>query len=197
LRTSRFGGPTDFEPDGLDPRRGDVRAEAALGSGKDKNYYLLNAGVYKVELSAMRIDENRFLAGSKTTNVFGLQLGVLPETTLTPGIGIGVVDITNQTSNGRGYYVALSKRVPWNAPKPFPLRDIEMNVGFGGAGIKGPFIGAKASVTSIIRLYGEGFNKKTNWAVGLKLLKGVEARASLIDGKAHYGLQISTETGEW
>lgn len=175
---------------------GDVRAEISLGASDERKIYWLNVGLARLELNAMRLDQGSHIVGEKTADVLGAEFSVLPETTLTPGIGIGVWDLTGQTEDGEGYYLALSKRVPSARPLPLPLTDIRLHVGFGVGGINGPFAGVEASLPYNLKLYAEQFQENSNVGVGWKLIRGVEARAYLIDGRRYYGLQITSVANE-
>lgn len=182
-----------LSPTGSVLGRGDLRAEGLFNANSnDPQVYQLNFGLERVELSAAWINHGSELIGSQNTDSYGVELGILPETTLTPGIGVGIWDITASTADGRGYYLAITKVVPLTKMLPLPLNDVKLHLGVGAAGIDGPFGGADAALFRNVRLYGEYFQHNSNFAVGVHVFRGIEARACSLGGKPYYGVQISS-----
>lgn len=179
-------------PTGNVLRSGEIRAEGAISSSdSDGKIYWLALGLQRLEVNAARFDGGADVVGASGSDVFGAELSVLPETTLTPGIGVGVWDMTNETADGRGYYLALSKGVPLTKQLPLPIRDIRLHVGYGIEGIDGLFAGADAKIPLGFRLYAEFFKDDFNYALGWTVLPGLQVKLSVIDGDAYYGAQLS------
>jgi len=204
-----------FAPTGTVLGGGDIRVEAAVGSGDnlDKVYWA-GIGLQRLEVSAFRLENSdwlhhllpgglstraasRFdlgseLVGKESLDVVNAELAVLPETTLTPGIGLGVWDISDQTRDGRGFFVAASKVLPATKEVPLPIHDIRVHVGAGIQGIEGLFAGAEASLPLGLKVYAEYFQNELNVAVGWKVLPAVQLKGYLLDGEPFVGLQISS-----
>ena len=202
-----------FAPTGTVLGGGEIKAEAAAGNaeGFDRVYWL-GLGLQRLELNAFRLQDrgsrstapagraaagsSRFdigseLVGEDSLDVVNAEIGVLPETTLTPGIGVGVWDITNETKDGIGYFVAVSKALPLTRGIPSPIRDVRVHAGVGVGGIEGFFGGAEATILLGLRLYAEYFEGDFNFAVGWKVLPAVQLKAYLLGGDPFVGIQIS------
>jgi hypothetical protein len=198
-----------FSPTGTTLAGGEIRLEGAVNSGESSNkVYWLGIGLQRLELSVIRFDvPNRTTSSaqgnliknsimdltnsSDDVNMIGAELSVLPETTLTPGIGVGVWDMTNETPGGRGYYLAVSKLVPLTNTLPLPIHDVKLHAGVGVDGIDGLFAGAEAGFPLGFKLYAEYFQKEFNFAVGWGMLPGLQLKAQLLDGETFVGLQFA------
>ena len=162
--------------------RGSVKAEAAFGSGIDTGslspansdrIYWANIGLGSLELTGMRLERS----GGFESNALGVELCVLPETIITPALGVGVLDLGDDIGPGRGYYLAASKTVPLTDVAPLPIHDVKVLIGYGFDGINGFFggaqIGLPMSLTLSLEHDGENFNAALSWdmipKVGLKV----------------------------
>ncbi len=182
-----------FSPTGTTLGTAGVKAEAAIGpSNDDAKIYWLGAGIPRLEVNAIRFDGVNEHLGVKDATVIGTELSILPETTLTPGIGVGVWDMTGETERGTGYYLALTKIVPLSSTLPTPIRDLTFHAGAGFSGIDGVFGGAEATIPLGLKLSAEYFQRKFNFAIGWRPIRAIELKAYLLDGDAYYGLQFST-----
>jgi hypothetical protein len=172
---------------------GDVTAEAAISpSNNDAKIYWLNVGLPRIELSGIRFDSGSGAAGADQVDSFGAEFSLLPETTLTPGVGIGVWDMKEKTDDGRGYYLALSKELPIPRHIPTPIKGVRVHAGFGASGLSGIFGGAEATIPLGLTLSAEYFQKKFNFAIGWKPLPLVQGKVYLLDGETYYGIEVST-----
>jgi hypothetical protein len=181
-----------FAPTGTTLAGGEVRVEGAISpSLGDSKAYWIGMGLQRIELTGMRVKGNKDVLGAQDADIIGAEMSVLPETTLTPGVGVGVWDATAETTKGRGYYLAITKILPVVSEFPSPLRDIRVHAGIGTGGIDGFFGGAEATIPLGLKLSAEYFNKDFNFAVGKRLLPGVQAKVYLLDGEMFYGLQLS------
>lgn len=202
-----------FAPTGIVLGGGEIRGEAATSpSNDDSKIYWLGMGLQRLEINVMRFDfkteapeaEETHQVGtigrsffdidginSDDLNVVGAELSVIPETTLTPGIGIGVWDVTGETPDGRGYYLAISKMLPLTGSLPSPIRDVKVHAGFGIDGIDGFFAGAEATIPLGIRLSAEYFKEDVNFSVGWGIIPGLQVKAYILDGETYYGLMFS------
>lgn len=180
-----------FAPTGTVLGPGDIRLEGAVGtSNGDPKIYWAGIGLQRLEISGIRFESGASVLGASDDDVLGVELAILPETTLTPGIGVGIWDATDNTSEGRGYYLAVTKAVPLTKQLPLPIRDIRLHVGYGINGVDGIFAGADASIPFGLRLYAEFFQDDFNYALGLGLLPGLQVKVHVLDGDTYYGLQF-------
>lgn len=181
-----------FAPTGTVLGGGEIKAEGATSpSNHDARIYWLGVGLQRLELNAVRFEGVTNVGGASKVDVAGAEVGILPETTLTPGIGLGVWDLTDKTPDGIGYYLAISKALPVMRGIPAPIRDVRVDLGFGVSGIHGFFAGAEATVPFGLKLSGEYFQKDFNFAVGLKTLPGLQIKLYRLDSDTYYGLQFS------
>ncbi len=178
-------------PTGNVLNKGDFRAEVSLQTSPDDNrIFWLNAGLPRFELNLTQFDQ-RSTPGSEDTTLFGAEFAMLPETSLTPGIGVGAYDITGQTPDGVGFYLAFTKAVPFDEKVPYlPLSDIKLTLGYGVKGIHSFFYGADAHLPLNLTIYAEHFQKHTNLGLGWTPLKGVQATAYRIDDGTYFGVQV-------
>ncbi|MBI2844552.1 MAG: hypothetical protein HYX78_14250 [Armatimonadetes bacterium] len=181
-----------FAPTGNVLGLGEIKAEGAFSpSNDDAKVYWLNVGLPRLELSGIRFENGGSLVGADNENVAGVELAVLPETPITPGIGVGVWDITDETIEGRGYYLAVSKGIPLTRQLPLPLSDIRLHVGFGLSGVDTLFGGVEGNIPLGLRLSAEYFQDDFNLALGLRALPAVQLKLYFLDGDTYYGVQIS------
>lgn len=180
-----------FAPTGTVLAPGELKAEAAFGKSNDRIYWA-GIGLRRLEINAIRLDGTTKLAGTPNADVFGAELGILPETTLTPGLGVGVWDIGSDTDDGRGYYAALTKVVPLTKELPLPIHDIRVHLGYGVQGIHGAFVGADAGLPLGFTIAAEYFQKKTNVALGWNILPALQLRGSILDGDVFYGIRFTS-----
>jgi hypothetical protein len=172
---------------------GQFKLEGAISPGNNDNkIYWAGIGLKKIELNAVRFGAGQKMVGARDTDVVGMEVGLLPETILTPGVGVGVWDATDKTVDGRGYYLAVSKGVPLTKELPLPIRDIQLHVGYGMSGIKGAFVGAQAAIPFGLKVSAEYFQKKYDFALAWTAIPFLELKGQRLDGDTYYGIQFTS-----
>lgn len=173
-------------PTGTTLTTGQVRAEAALNpSGNNGEYYWLGAGLMKVEANVIRRQPN----SGDAQDQLGVQWNFLPETSFTPAIGFGLTDITGESHDGRGYYVAITKRLPVDRFSTF-FKDLSVTAGLGAAGIKGPFGGFEAHLPGGLFVQGEYDSRDFNGAIGWQPVSLFRVKAYSLRDDFFFGAEI-------
>ena len=179
-------------PTGTTLASGEIRAEAAIDTtDSNTRIYWVGIGLQRLEIGATRFENGNEIAGPGDTNVLTAEISILPDTTLTPGVGVGAWDISSETPDGAGYYLALTKVLPFSKDLPSPIRDIRLHAGVGSGAIAGFFAGAEASLPFGLRVAADYFREDFNFSLGWKALPGLQIKAYLLNGESHYGLQFS------
>lgn len=182
-----------FAPTGNVLNPGQIKAEGAVGPSNDNGQtYWVGVGMQRIEVSAMRFNKTANLIGaSGNIDVIGAEIAMLPETSLTPGFGLGVWDLTKKTPDGRGYYAAFTKSVPLTKNLPLPIHDVKLTGGYGTNGMSGVFGGAEASIPFGFKLSAEYFQKDFNFAVAWKPVPTLQFKVYLLDNDTFYGVQFN------
>ena len=122
-------------PTGTTLTTAQVRAEAAISpGGNNGEYYWLGTGLMQVEVNVLQ----RNPQGADKQSRLGAQWSFLPETSLTPAVGFGVIDVTSASPEGIAGYIAVTKH--FSALKSLGLvSDFAATAGLGAHGIKGFF----------------------------------------------------------
>jgi hypothetical protein len=195
--TGAFADRLVLTPTGSVLDKGQVRAEAAF-SGSDAtggilppaqndSIYWLSVGLGLVELEGARYQPPT--GGAR--DIISAELGALPETIYTPAIGVGVRDIGNQSSDGRGYYLAISKTVPLSDKVPFmPIHDLKTHIGVGAKGIRGFFAGAEVGLPLKLNLSAEYDSRRFNAALTWDIIPKVGLKVYSLDGDIFYGANL-------
>lgn len=199
-----------FAPTGTTLSAGEVKAEAATSpSNDDSKIYWVGLGLQNFEVNAIRFDfkndsptvtknRSRTIVNFDTSldeedyDIVNAQLGLIPETTLTPAISIGTWDLTDKTADGTGYFLAFSKAVPLTKELPLPVSDVKVHAGFGISGMDNIFGGAEASLPLGLKVSAEYFQKDFNYALGWGPVAGLQLKAYILDGETYYGLKFSS-----
>lgn len=135
--------------------------------------------------------------GAESTNALSAQVGVLPETSFTPALALGVRDIGDKTAGepspyaGRSYYLAASKSVPLLGGQAI-LQELKVHVGIGNGSLKGVFFGAETTLPGKIQLAGEYDTQNFNFAATYLVLPVVKLRVSSIGGDPYFGALVTT-----
>lgn len=130
---------------------------------------------------------------SETPDAVSVQFTVIPQTSFTPGIAVGVRDISNNTEgtgvlyNGRAYYLAFSKTIDESSGLPILLTDVKLHFGVGTGSLGGAFFGAEATLPIGLTLGAEYDSDKMNYAASFPVGSVFKVKASLIDGEMYYG----------
>jgi hypothetical protein len=178
-------------PTGSVLNSGAIKAEAAFRSSNGDSIFVpkdadqinwLNLGISRFELDARRLVRS----DGMDKDTVGFEASVLPETLLTPAIGIGIRDITNELE--RGYYLAVTKTVPLTNKLPTPIHDIKLHGGFGLKGeLDGIFLGAEAGLPMGLKVTAEVVDSKINASLGWSPISKITLKAYELDGKLFYG----------
>ncbi|MCX6345413.1 MAG: DUF4148 domain-containing protein [Armatimonadetes bacterium] len=173
-------------PTGTTLTTAQVRAEAALSpSGDNGQYYWLATGLMQVELNVLRFQPTE----GDVQNRLGAQWNFLPETMITPAVGFGVTDVTNDSSNGSGFYVAVTKRLPMSR-LPLIVKDLSITVGIGAGGIKGPFGSVEAHFPAGLFMQAEYDSHDFNGAVGWQPVSMFRVKAYTLHDETYYGAEF-------
>jgi hypothetical protein len=182
-----------FAPTGMTLSPGEVKVEGAISPSSNNNrVYWAGVGMQRFEINAIHFTQNGSVMGISNADVINVELSLLPETTLTPGVGIGAWDIAGKTPSGTGYFFAISKQLPLTKSIPTPIRDIRVHTGFGINGIHGGFAGAEASLPFRLKIAGEYFQKDFNFSLAWTAIPAVQFKAYLLDKKPYYGVEFKT-----
>ncbi|MDO8684188.1 MAG: hypothetical protein Q7N50_11975 [Armatimonadota bacterium] len=173
-----------FTPTGSLLDKGSIKAEAAFGPSDVviDRFYWVNVGLGKLELEGMRRVEA--LTGEEH-DIISAELGILPETLLTPALGVGVRDIGDEIE--RGYYAAVTKTVPVIDKIPFFSTDIKLHAGYGIDGFEGFFAGAEVGLPMKLRIAAEYDGDVTNAYLSWNGLPKTSLKVYSLDGDIFYG----------
>lgn len=173
-------------PTGTTLTTGQVRAEAALSPGNDNGkYYWFGTGFQQFEARVIRFET----ANGEKENQFGAQWNFLPETILTPAVSFGVSDITSQSHEGIGVYVAATRHLP-TGPLSSVIKDLAVSGGVGIKGIKGPFFGVEAKLPWNLFAQVEYDSRDINAAAGWQPVSLFRIKASNIRSEFYFGAEI-------
>jgi hypothetical protein len=177
-------------PEGTTLTTGAARVEYA--GHESKQAYWAAVGISRLEVEGAWF--KGFGAGN--ANALSAQVGVLPETSFTPALALGVRDIGDKTDDepalyaGRSFYVAASKSVPLSGGEAM-LQELKVHVGIGTGSLKGVFFGAETTLPGKVQLAGEYDTETFNFAATYSVAPFVKMRVSSIGGDAYYGALVS------
>ena len=173
---------------------GAVKAEAAFRSSdgtsvitpKDADQInWLNIGISRFELDARRLVSS----DGTDKDTMGVEAGVLPETLITPAVGIGVRDISDEVE--RGYYLAVTKTVPLTDTVPLPIHDVRIHGGFGLHGeLDGLFFGAEVGLPMGLSISAEVVDSNLNASIGWSPISKISLKAYSLDSEIFYGADV-------
>lgn len=122
--------------------------------------------------------------------VYGLQYSVYPEIPgYAPGLSVGVSDVLNRTTQGRGYFVALSYSIAALGQTPLD-HDLRVHLGFGWEGVSAFFFGFDVPLTNQIFLRAEHTGSHINAALAWRPSNQVELRGSIIRERTCWSIMI-------
>lgn len=134
--------------------------------------------------------------GAGNANALSAQVSVLPETSFTPAVALGVRDMGDKTDDqtalygGRSFYVAASKSVPLAGGEAM-LQELKVHVGIGTGSLKGVFFGAETTLPGKVQLAGEYDTRNFNFAATYFVAPVVRLRVSSIGGDPYYGALVA------
>lgn len=182
-------------PTGRTLSTGGFKAEYLSKFGEDGKIYFANIGISRLEIEAARFQD---FSNGDTPTAISAQISVLPETTFTPAVAVGVRDIGNETRwfnslyGKRSYYLAASKKVPITGGIPLLFQDVSIHGGIGTESLKGVFFGIEGTLPMGLRINGEYDTEDVNIGLSYKIIPTVKADVSYIKGDMYYGALFST-----
>lgn len=182
-------------PKGTTLGTGGLSAEYANNSDGDGTIYWANIGISRFEIEGARFID----FGPNDTDVFGLQASVIPETSFTPALAIGVRNIADEDNgllepyNERSFYVSASKVLPLAEGAPGILGNASVHGGVGTGGLGGFFFGVDASIIPLgVKAAVEYDTEDWNWAASYGFAGIINARITSIKGDVYYGFTLTT-----
>ncbi|HUV05657.1 MAG TPA: hypothetical protein VMX94_11195 [Armatimonadota bacterium] len=182
-------------PTGRTLSTGGIKAEYAANSDiHDARIYWVNLGVSRVELEGARFEG----FGAEDIDAVSAQIAVLPETSFTPAVALGVRDISDETDgrgmpyDGQSFFLAVSKSVPVTGGVPLLFRDVKLHGGIGTGSLSGIFFGVEGTLPMGIRLAGEYDTEDFNFSASYNVVPTIKARVSSMRGDVYYGAVFST-----
>ncbi len=182
-------------PTGSTLSTGGIKAEYATGSeAGGGDVYWVNLG-----LSRFEVEGTRFQGfGPDDVDAFGVQASVIPETSFTPAIALGMRDIADETEGkgvlyeGQSLYLVLSKSTPVTGGVPLLLDDMKVHGGVGTGGLSGAFFGIEGRIPMGLRVAAEYDTEDFNWAASYSLIPSVKLKVSSMKGDIYYGAAFSS-----
>lgn len=132
------------------------------GSGDDGNFFSFSLGLKQLEMGYTHAE----YANDRTEELISGQWNVLPETFITPAIGIGVKDVASESKEGIGFYGSMTKHIPIEHFSNI-IDDFSVTVGMGAKSINGFFFGAEAKLplyfVGQLEFDGDNWNSALCW----------------------------------
>jgi hypothetical protein len=172
-----------------------VSAEEIYGiDSRPRNLAWLNGASHLVEFEGVRLQ-----APGRQDLALSAQLGLLPETSTTPAISMGVRDIFNTGRGfgeygyfGRSVYLVAGKEFSTDSTGNFPFRNGSFTVGFGtgsGCGLFGSISADLAlGLRQSLEFDGRGLNYRVSHDLG-HIARLVYAR---VHGSNFVGIELQT-----
>ena len=171
-------------PTGVTLGTGRFRVEGIVqADDTDNRTYWAGIGLSRFEVEGQRVET----AESDSADLFNFELSLMPQTTFTPAVGVGVIDAADQLN--RSFYGAVTKTVPLTDSLPLPLRDIRLTIGIGSGSISGVFAGAEATLLGF-KLQAEYDSEDINASIGFPILGVATAKAMWIKDDFYVGVEV-------
>ena len=171
----------------------DVLQEGQFAAG----YYHLKdggSGVFNLNLLPnleVGVAGFRYDDGSRNKTLFNAKLGLLPETILTPGVAVGVEDMTAEGE--RSYYAVASKALPFG---------FRIHAGLGNGRFDGGFAALEKTINPVSVLTGnntfpattliaEYDGRKMNYGARMSIVPGLKLDAGWRDHETYFGLSFT------
>jgi len=122
----------------------------------------------------------------------GGQLQVLPDGFVTPGIAIGMWDVTNSSPWGRRAFFVLTKSLTQGqfGMVPKPLERVQLTFGTGTGRLSGIFAGARFDLPHRLSLVAEYDTRRLNAGVWFSPIRPVTLKAELQNGNPFLGGEL-------
>jgi len=182
-------------PTGRTLTTGGIKAEYAANSDlDDAKIYWVNVGVSRLELEGARFQD----FGPDDIDVVSAQVAVIPETSFTPSVALGVRDISDETDgrgipyDGQSFFLAVTKSIPVTGGVPLLFQDVQLHGGIGTGSLGGVFFGIEGKLPMGIHLAGEYDTEDFNFSASYNIVPTIKAKLSSIKGDVYYGAVFST-----
>jgi hypothetical protein len=122
----------------------------------------------------------------------GGQFQVLPDGIVTPGIALGMWDVTNSSPWGRRAFLVLTKNIEQGQlglPKPFQRAQLTLGAGTGRLGPV--FGGLRLELPARFSLIAEYDSRRLNTGLEFRPIKPVSLKAQLQNGNFYFGGDLS------
>ena len=118
----------------------------------------------------------------------GGQLQLLPDGVITPGVALGVWDITNSSPWGRRAFLVFTKSLrPGQLGIPQGIDRVQLNLGFGTGRFGGVFASARVDVLRRVSLITEFDSRRLNLGLWFTPIAPVTLKAELQNGNPYLG----------
>jgi hypothetical protein len=121
----------------------------------------------------------------------GAQMQLLPDGIVTPGVALGIWDVTNSSPMGRRAFLVLTKSLEagqLGVPKPF--QRVQLNVGVGTGRFGGPLAGIRADLPAGFSLVGEYDARRLNFGLWFNPVPAFSLRGELQNGNPFVGAEL-------
>jgi hypothetical protein len=164
----------------------EVRGEFMAGSDREGEVVTAQFGVGQYfELLGRRFQQ----PGSQHTEVGG-QVQFLPEGLVTPGLAVGIWDVSDETARGRRAFGVLSKQIPGVNLMPV-IRKLRLHLGVGTGDLSGVFMGADLDMPLGLSLVMETHRGDFNAGLWWSPLRIVRLKAESWNGDLFFGAQVN------
>jgi hypothetical protein len=124
----------------------------------------------------------------------GGQFQLLPDGVVTPGIAIGMWDVTNSSPKGRRAFLMLTKHLqPGDFSLPKFLPPFQLNLGVGTGKFSGPLAGIKINLPAHFDLVGEYDARRFNAGLWFTPVKPLTLKAELQNGEFFFGGSLHSQ----
>ncbi|BBB91561.1 MAG TPA: YjbH domain-containing protein [Methylomusa anaerophila] len=172
----------------------DVMREGQFSLGY---YHLQDGGVgtfntqlmrnLEIGVAGFRYDNS---SAKENQTYFNAKLNLAPETVLTPGLSVGVEDITNEDE--RSYYAAASKALPFG---------FRIHAGVGNGRYDGMFASLEKTINPIAitgsdmfpatSLIAEWDGKRMNYGARMSIVPGLKVDAGIRNHDTYFGISFT------
>lgn len=168
---------------------------AASAEGDDQKIYWASIGMSRFEIEGARFQD---FPATEKTDALSAQVCVIPETSFTPAVAVGVRDISDETEglglpyDGQSFYAAVSKTVPITGGVPIIFQDMKVHGGVGTGSLGGVFFGVEGTLPIGLRIAAEYDTEEFNWAAIYSVAGPLKFKVSSIRNDLYYGAFLST-----
>jgi hypothetical protein len=121
----------------------------------------------------------------------GGQFQLLPDGVVTPGVALGIWDITNSSPWGRRAFLVLTKGLePGQLFVPEFLERVQLNVGLGTGRLSGVFAGMRVDLPARFSLVAEYDARRFNAGLWFTPADPVTLKAELQNGNPYFGGEL-------